>query len=134
MFAKSEPMVLGRMNDAQRSMDFLQRRRPSCRYPSPEVARLAVSERKKDGNRRRVEVLMSAPDPTDNPVATDVHVAAPGRLEDARRGRRGIVGTVLRQIPMLNRLRGGWERVARTMFRAKRGNASGGRRGQGSAL
>jgi hypothetical protein len=76
---------------------------------------------------------MSAPDPTDNPEATDVHVAAPGRLESARRP-GGIVGAVLRRIPALDRMRGGWERVARTMFRRAGGQPAGKRTGRDGAL
>jgi hypothetical protein len=70
---------------------------------------------------------MSQVDPTDNPIATDVHAAAPGRIENVRK-RRGFVGSVLRRIPILRGLRGGWERVARTMFRNTRGNATSGDR------
>jgi hypothetical protein len=55
-----------------------------------------------------------------NPVATDVHVAAPGRLE-AVRGRRGIFR---RALSALGRMRGGWERVARTISSAKRSHGT----------
>jgi hypothetical protein len=56
-------------------------------------------------------------DRSDDPVATDVHVLAPGRLSSVRR-RIGSVRAVLRT------MRGGWERLARTAFGARGRKAS----------
>jgi hypothetical protein len=55
---------------------------------------------------------MEEVDRSDNPVATDVHVPAPGRLAGVRR-RIGTMRAVLRT------MRGGWERLARTAFGAR---------------
>jgi hypothetical protein len=74
-----------------------------------------------------LEVAMIEPDPTDNPVATDVHVAAPGRLKAVRR-RDGIMRTVYQRIPALGRMRGSWERAKRAVVRTIRRKSPFGRR------
>ena len=66
---------------------------------------------------------MSQPGPTDDPVATDVHVAAPGRLSAVRRRGTGMMRTVFQRFPTLGRMHGSWERAKRAVVRTIRNKA-----------